>query len=123
MAFVNDAVETAEKTLAAVPLTIEGAAVVHQMMRVRWPEWKKVSKSQQRELATEFATALEASEQEGKSALYSLLGHKGDLLLIHFRNSFDELNAVELRLSQLGIEDFLEPLSSYLSVVELGLYE
>ena len=123
MAFVNDAVETAEKTLAAVPLTIEGAAILHQMMRVRWPAWKKLGKSQQNELAAEFAAALEPAEQEGKSALYSLLGHKGDLLLVHFRNSFDDLNATELRLSQLRIEEFFEPASSYLSVIELGLYE
>ena len=123
MAFVNDAVETAEKALAAVPLTIEGAAILHQMMRVRWPAWKKLAKSQQAELAAEFADALETDERQGQSALYSLLGHKGDLLLVHFRNSFDELNAAELRLSQLRIEEFLEPVSSYLSVIELGLYE
>jgi hydrogen peroxide-dependent heme synthase len=122
MALVNDAVET-EKSLVAVPLTIEGAAILHQMMRVRWPAWKALSKSQQNELSAEFAAALEKDEQQGQSAIYSLLGHKGDLLLVHFRNSFDELNAAELRLSQLGIEEFLEPVSSYLSVIELGLYE
>jgi chlorite dismutase len=123
MALVNDALETGEKTLAPVPLTIEGAAILHQMMRVRWPAWKKLSRSQQSELAAEFAGALENSEREGQSALYSVLGHKGDLLLVHFRNSFDDLNAAELRLSQLRIEEFLEPVSSYLSVIELGLYE
>lgn len=123
MAVVNDVVQTAEKALAAMPLTIEGAAILHQMMRVRWPAWKKLSASQQSELASEFAAALENSEREGQSALYSLLGHKGDLLLVHFRNSFDELNATELRLSQLRMEEFLEPVSSYLSVIELGLYE
>src|SRR5262245_27832109 len=123
MALVNDAVETAEKTLAAVPLTIEGAAILHQMMRVRWPAWKRLTKKQQGELAAEFAGALDGPEQEGQSALYSLLGHKGDLLLVHFRDSFEDLNAAELRLTQLGLEEFLEPVSSYLSVIELGLYE
>ena len=28
----------------------------------------------------------------GQSALYSLLGHKGDLMFVHFRETFDQLN-------------------------------
>jgi chlorite dismutase len=59
----------------------------------------------------------------GQSAAFSLLGHKGDLILVHFRPSFDELNQVEQRLARLRLWDYLEPTSSYLSVVELGLYE
>ena len=30
-------------------------------------------------------------EASGQSAIFSLLGHKGDLILVHFRRSFDEL--------------------------------
>jgi len=55
--------------------------------------------------------------------LYSLLGHKGDLMLVHFRQSFDELNQAELQLAQLRLSDYLEPATSYLSIIELGLYE
>jgi peroxiredoxin len=123
MAMVNHALETAEKTLAAVPLTLDGAAVLHQMWSIRRAEWKKLSSAQQKEVTAEFSKALAVPEQEGADALYSLLGHKGDLLMVHFRNSFDELNAAELGLSQLRIAEFLEPVSSYLSVIELGLYE
>ncbi|MBO0912715.1 MAG: heme-dependent peroxidase, partial [Acidobacteria bacterium] len=60
---------------------------------------------------------------QGQSALYSLLGHKGDLMLVHFRPSFDELNRAEIEVAQLELADYLEPASSYLSVIELGLYE
>ena len=60
---------------------------------------------------------------EGQSALFSMLGHKGDLMFVHFRNSFDQIKATELRLSQLRLSDFLEATTSYVSVVELGLYE
>jgi chlorite dismutase len=55
--------------------------------------------------------------------MYSLLGHKGDLMLVHFRQSFDELNEAEIQFAQLGLGDFLESTTSYLSVIELGLYE
>lgn len=58
-----------------------------------------------------------------QSALYSQLGHKGDLLLVHLRPSLEELNAVELRLANTPLYDYLELRHSYVSVIELGLYE
>jgi hydrogen peroxide-dependent heme synthase len=111
--------------LHAVPLTIEGSSVLHQMFRFRWAEWRKLSESQQRQMAAEASSALIKTENnvDGQSALYSLLGHKGDLLLVHFRNSFDQLKAAELEISRLRLSDYLEQTTSYLSVVELGLYE
>jgi chlorite dismutase len=111
--------------LFAVPLTIEGSSVLHQMFRFRWAEWRKLSEAQQRQMTAEASEALMKVENtvNGQSALYSLLGHKGDLLLVHFRNSFDQLKAVELEISRLRLSDYLEQTTSYLSVVELGLYE
>jgi hydrogen peroxide-dependent heme synthase len=108
--------------LPPVPLTIEGASVLHQMVRVRWAAWKALSPARQAEVIAEARPALAEIEQGG-SALYSLLGHKGDLLLLHFRRGFELLKAVELRLTSLALWDFLEPATSYLSVVELGLYD
>jgi len=106
-----------------VPLTLEGSSVLHQMMRFRWSAWRTLPATERQSIAAEAATALTTMEQGSLSALYSLLGHKGDLLLVHFRNSFDELNAAELKLAQLRLADYLEPATSYLSVVELGLYD
>jgi hydrogen peroxide-dependent heme synthase len=57
------------------------------------------------------------------SALFSLLGHKGDLLLIHFRNDFKDLNRIELELAQTRFIDYLTPSYSYLAMVERGVYE
>ena len=51
------------------------------------------------------------------------LGHKGDLILIHFRDSLEALNQVELDLAQTDFYDYLTLRHSYVSVVELGLYE
>ena len=108
-----------------VPLTIEGASVLHQMFRVRWPEWNALAGNERSIIASEAGAALAAMEtnRSGQSALFSLLGHKGDLLFVHFRPSFDELNRIELCLHRLRLFDYLEPVHSYLSVVELGLYE
>jgi len=109
----------------AVPLTTEGYGVLHQMMRLRWPAWRALSSSEKTSIAEEASNRLSAMEKHspGQSALYSLIGHKGDLMLIHFRNSFADLNEAELQLANLRLSDYLEPTSSYLSIIELGLYE
>src|SRR6266852_1831090 len=96
--------------LPAVPLTLEGSSVLHQMFRFRWTEWRKLQEKLRREIAAEAAEALTRLEQavEGQSALFSMLGHKGDLMFIHFRNSFEQLKATELQISQLRISDFFD---------------
>ena len=109
--------------LPTVPLTLEGYSVLHQMFRFRWTEWRKLDLAKRAAHAKEVAEAFAASEQAGQFAAYSMIGHKGDLMLVHFRESFDELNQAELQLNRTGLQEFLEPVHSYLSVIELGLYD
>lgn len=111
--------------LHAVPLTIEGSSVLHQMFHFRWPEWRKLSSAQQHEILAEAGAALTKLEQHvsGQTALYSMFGHKADLMLVHFRNSFEHLKHAELEIARLRLNDFLEQTTSYLSMVEMGLYE
>ncbi|HEX2327569.1 MAG TPA: hydrogen peroxide-dependent heme synthase [Candidatus Angelobacter sp.] len=113
------------ENLYAVPLTLEGASVLHQMFRFRWPEWRKLSAGEQREILAEAGAALEKLEQHvsGQSALFSMLGHKAELMLVHFRNEFDHLKHAELDIARLRLNDYLEQTHSFVSVVELGLYE
>ena len=124
---IGAAPETAAAALPAVPLTMEGSSMLHQMMKVKWTAWKALSGVQRAEILEESIPVLERMEQNpkagGQSAFFSQLGHKGDLILVHFRHSLDELNQAELELNRLRLSDFLEQTSSYLSVVELGLYE
>jgi peroxiredoxin len=123
MASSNPAVQTASAELPAVPLTLEGLSVLHQMFRFRWTEWRKLDPSRQQEIALEFGGAFGGQELAGRTAVYSLLGHKGDLMLVHFRDSFDDLNAAEMELNRTALQEYLEPTHSYLSVIELGLYD
>ena len=111
--------------MPGVPLTLDGFATLHQMMRFRWSAWRALAVAHRHDIAAEASALLAQMESKsgGKSALFSLLGHKGDLMIVHFRESFDQLNQAELDLARLHLSDFLEPTTSYLSVVELGLYE
>jgi len=117
--------QTASAEAPPVPLTIEGYSVLHQMMRFKWSVWRPLRPAHKAEIAEEAAHLLKEWEQSssGQSALYSIVGHKADLMFLHFRNSFEELNGVEMQLGHLRLSDYLEPATSYLSVIELGLYE
>ncbi len=109
--------------LPAVPLTLEGHSVLHQMFRFRWADWRKLDNARQAQIAGDASTVFGAAEEAGQTAVYSMLGHKGDLMAVHFRDSFDDLNAAELQLNRTEFADFLEPIHSYVSVIELGLYD
>jgi chlorite dismutase len=111
-----------------VPLTLEGSAVLHQFFRFDWAKWKSCAEGDRARIADEAKKALKKLERANAdgpvgTALFSQLGHKGDLMLIHFRDSLEALNQVELDLAQTEFFDYLEQRHSYVSVVELGLYE
>jgi peroxiredoxin len=108
-----------------VPETLEGWWLLHQMFKVSWPAWQAVPQAERRQRAGETARALGAMERgrEGSSVPCTLLGHKGDLMLIHFRRSLEELEAAQLSVDRLDLAGFLQPTTSYVSVVELGMYE
>ena len=55
--------------------------------------------------------------------MVQILGHKADLMVICFRRGFDELAQAQLALSQTELHEALDATSSYVSVVELGMYE
>jgi chlorite dismutase len=114
-----------QAALPATPLTLDGSFLLHQMFRVRWAAWRAVSSTEQEVIlnqATAIFHRMEENKQEA-TGLFSMLGHKGDLMLVHFRKTLDAVNCAELELAQSKLLDFLEPSASYLSVVELGLYE
>jgi chlorite dismutase len=116
----------AEIALPPVPLTVEGASVLHQMMRFRRTAWRALAEPERARILDEATKVLGAMEKpaEGRqSGVFSLLGHKGDLLFLHLRRSFEELNQAQIELARLAISEYLEPTTSYLSVIELGLYE
>jgi chlorite dismutase len=114
--------------LPPVPLTLEGSSLLHQFFRFDWKAWRKLPAAERERIAALAVEALKRLERANpgapiRSALFSQLGHKGDLILVHFRDSLEALNQIELELAQTELYDFLELRHSYVSVVELGLYE
>jgi peroxiredoxin len=110
--------------------------MLHQFFRFDWKAWrgfadgerKSSAPGKRKKIVGDVIAALHTMERSDpdapvRSALYSQLGHKADLIFVHFRESFEALNQVELDLAQTALFDFLIPTHSYVSVVELGLYE
>jgi hydrogen peroxide-dependent heme synthase len=113
------------RELPDTPLTLEGSAVLHQFFRVRRAEWNNLNESQRAatiEQASAHLTAM-AADSGDQTALFAQLGHKGDLIIVHFRPSFDQLRAAQTRVARMRLSSFLEPAYSYVSAVEIGLYE
>ena len=121
----NEKNKSPEGALPATPLTLDGSFVLHQMFRVRWSAWRALADSDQKHILDRTVARFAAMEQnkEEPTALFSLLGHKGDLMIVHFRRTLDGLNQAELQIAHSRLHEFLEPTSSYVSVIELGLYE
>ena len=106
-----------------VPATLDGWSLLHQAFRLRWPALRALSSSARVSLASEAARALEVPATDGQTAFVQLLGHKGDLLLIHARRDFDALSQAQLHVAASSLFEYLEPTLSYVSIVELGMYD
>lgn len=107
-----------------VPETLEGWSILHHMFRVRWNEIRALPEAERSQLAFEVvSTITPAGPESGYTGMVHLLGHKADLMIIHFRNTFEELSQVELSFRKTRLNDYLEMTTSYVSIVELGMYE
>jgi hydrogen peroxide-dependent heme synthase len=107
---------------AFVPETLEGWSVLHLMYRIRWDRLREKSPEETQRLADQAHCLFDRADA-GPSALVQVLGHKADLMFIFFRRGFESLADAQLQLSKLPLHDVLEPTTSYVSIVELGMYE
>jgi chlorite dismutase len=114
--------------LPPFPLTLDGSSLLHQMFRFDWAAWRRVDSEARSRALGEVTALLDPLEQasEGhpnQSAVFAQLGHKGDLMLVHNRDTIEQLAQTERDLARTEFGSFLQPTHSYLSLVELGLYE
>jgi chlorite dismutase len=108
-----------------VPESLDSWSILHRMFRLDRRAYDRLDATRratiEREAAALFAEL--ARDPDADLGLAQLLGHKGDLMLTHYARSFDALGEVQARVDKLALCDFLEPGASYVSVLELGLYE
>ncbi|MDE2573610.1 MAG: heme-dependent peroxidase [bacterium] len=108
-----------------VPETLDGWSLLHRLYAFDRRRWLGLSAPRRDQIAREAQRALAelAAEPERDLAPVQVLGSKGDLLLVHYARGFEALAEAEARVDALEINDVLVSRSSYVSVLELGLYE
>lgn len=108
------------------PQTAEGWFALHDVRRLDRARWLALEPDRRRAIAEETASwlsaALDVSGERGSGAAYRLVGHKGDLLLLHLRRTVDELAELERGFDATPLAAYCERPASFLSVVELSLY-
>jgi len=105
-----------------VPETLEGWSVLHLMCRVHWDKVRALAPADLQRMADDAVRAL-AVPDAGATAFVQMLGHKADLMFVCFRSGFEQLAQAQLALSRTELHGYLEATTSYVSVVELGMYE
>lgn len=113
--------------ISNAPQTLDGWYALHDFRRVRWDAWKRLSGDEQRAILSElhdWIEPLQALQTSGNAGFgqFSMVGHKADLLFLHFQPTVAGLIDVKTAFSQTRFADFTEAPYSYFSVVELGSY-
>ncbi|QZX98300.1 heme-binding protein [Halobaculum rubrum] len=113
--------------MANPPRTEEGWYALHDFRTVDWNAWRAAPERERESAVEEGVAYLEEHErvvdaEEGASAVFSVLGHKADLMIVHFRPTLDALSAAERRLESTALADFTEQSTSYVSMTEVSDY-
>lgn len=116
-----------ERTASEAHRTLEGWYALHEVRSIDWDRWKAYSAEEQAAIVEEaeafFARAAAVHDaQEGSSAVYTLLGHKGDLMVLHLRPNPQDLLQLELEFAQTRLAGVSKRSYSFVSVTELGQY-
>jgi len=111
--------------MAGAPTTLEGWYALHEVFAVDWPRWNAAPEPERDAAVLEATAVLErqARPAEGHSAVFSVVGQKGDLMLLHWRPDVESLRREQTAFARTRLRAFLTPAYSYVSVIELGGYE
>ena len=107
------------------PETMEGWYVQHDLYTVNWAAWRGIESDKRQQLLAELNAWLSsaAAVEKGDSGAFIVSGQKAELMLIHYRETPEQLNDVRRALMACEFSDLLIPAYGYLSIIEVSLYE
>ncbi|MGE5702385.1 MAG: hydrogen peroxide-dependent heme synthase [Clostridia bacterium] len=108
-------------------LTLEGWFTVHDFRKINWEKWKNASEQERQAALDDLFTLMqgwEANEaaNEGSTAVYSVMGHKADLVFMFLRPTLQELDEIKVAFNKSRFAEYTTTDYSYVSVVELSNY-
>jgi len=109
------------------PQTEEGWYVLHDLRHVDWDAWREAPERDRERALTDGIDYLEYFEgvedsTEGQTAVYTVLGDKADIMIVHLRPTMADLDAAERQFEQTEFARFTEQATSYVSVTEASGY-
>ncbi|WP_132059110.1 heme-binding protein [Halorussus amylolyticus] len=109
------------------PATNEGWYALHDFRTVDWDAWRAAPEREREAALAEGISFLRhhtevADAEDGSSAVFSMLGHKADLLVVHFRPTMADLDTAERAFEDTAFAGYTEKSNSYVSVTEVGGY-
>jgi chlorite dismutase len=109
------------------PQTDEGWYALHDFRRIDWAAWRDAPERERESAIEEGVAYLDAHEavedaEDGVSAVFAMVGHKADLMIVHLRPTLDALSTAERRFDRTALGAFTEQSTSYVSVTEVSGY-
>ena len=115
----------ADRAVAHPPETTEGWYLLHQIFTVDRTALRATRTGAHDAARRELQDTLDvvgAEAPSGWSAVVPLIGSTADVMLVHFRETLDEIGEAQRQLARSSAFDTLHPVRSFLSVTEAGLY-
>jgi chlorite dismutase len=111
------------------PETEEGWYALHDFRTIDWDAWREAPTAVREraiEDGSEYLASHEALEdidgEAGASAVFSVLGHEADLLIVHLRPEMADVELAERRFEHTSFADFTDHTDSFVSVTEASGY-
>ncbi|MBX9690916.1 MAG: heme-dependent peroxidase [Cyanobacteria bacterium] len=108
-----------------VPESLEGWWILHRMFAVDRLAWDSLPQEERTKIVSEAQSVLETlrNADDTDVSLANMLGHRADLMLTHYSRNYEGLAHAEMVVDKLRLSEYLTPSTSYVSVLELGLYD
>ena len=109
------------------PGTEEGWYALHDFRRIDWDGWRGAPARERERAVGEGVQYLRAhgaleDAEAGASAVFSVVGHDADLLVLHLRPTLAHLDRAQRRFEATALAGFTERAGSFVSVTEVSGY-
>lgn len=108
-----------------VPESLDSWWILHRMFAFDRLGWDLLPKEDRTEIIREAQTAFESlkSDENTDVGFAQMVGHKADLMLTHYSKNYEGLAHAQMVVDKLRLSEYLTPALSYVSILELGLYD
>lgn len=107
--------------------TLEGWYALHDFRTIDWNAWKAADDEERAGAIDELNALIQnwqsvSNDGSGSTVIYTVVGQKADFMMMHLRETLEDLNAIENEFNKTTFASFTQKSYSYVSIVELSSY-